>query len=94
MPKFRWIFYVILSKSVATLDMSVFKCTGGIGGFMLSVFHKLETSKKTQWLQKLPLLKKSEVRAMNTQSTVVYSFYVNQMNIHVRWNMYMYVILE
>ena len=22
MPKFRWIFYVILSKSVATLDMS------------------------------------------------------------------------
>ena len=52
--------------------MYVYKCTGGIGGFMLSVFHKLETSKKTQKLQKLPLLKKSEVRVMNTQSIAVY----------------------
>ena len=25
-PKFRWMFYVILSKSVATLDMSVYTC--------------------------------------------------------------------
>ena len=32
--------------------------TGGMGGFILSVFHKLETSKKTRKLQQLPLLKK------------------------------------
>ncbi|CAI8026356.1 Putative ammonium transporter 1 member 5 [Geodia barretti] len=31
---------------------------GGMGGFMLSLFHKLETSKKTRKLQQLPLLKK------------------------------------
>ena len=35
--------------------------TGGIGGFMLSVFHKLETSKKTRKLQNLPVLKRNEV---------------------------------
>jgi Amt family ammonium transporter len=40
---------------------------GGMGGFVLSVFHKLETSKKTRKLQQLPLLKREEVYEMEVR---------------------------
>ena len=39
-------------------------CTGGIGGFVLSVFHKMETSGIAQNLQSLPLLARSQVVCM------------------------------
>ena len=43
------------------IHVYIYMYTGGIGGFMLSVFHKLETSKKTRKLQNLPALKRTEV---------------------------------
>ena len=52
----------VCACACAHVCVNVYTCTvhplGGMGGFMLSLFHKLETSKKTRKLQQLPLLKK------------------------------------
>ena len=52
-------------KCVGAWNCVSFDCKGGAGAFVLSVFHKLELSKRGRRLQNVPLLRRRDVRTFS-----------------------------